>query len=162
MAELGTFTRSCLNLQGYTDLDDDAKARYQWALRFTPAACAILVLIGLIRQSSGWLGALALVALLGALLPKGHPIDWGYNFGLRHLFGAAQLPPNPAPRRLGCLIGAFLLVGSAMAFSKGAVVLGWVLGGFLVVAGLVVTLTHWCLASWIYHLIVRQPTVVKP
>jgi hypothetical protein len=73
MASISAFTRSCLNLQGYEALDDEAKARYQWALRFTPGVCTLLVLIGLIRQSPAWLWTLAAVALMGALLPQSHP-----------------------------------------------------------------------------------------
>jgi hypothetical protein len=70
-----TFERDNLNKQGFGYLDDEAKARYALALRFTPGVSAILVLIGLVRQSPAWLGAMALVALSGVLLPNGMVID---------------------------------------------------------------------------------------
>ncbi len=103
---------------------------------------------------------MAVVALIGTILPSGHPVDFLYNFGVRHLFGARPLPPNPKPRRFACFVATLLLIGSALSFQYGLPVLAFVLGGFLSAVGVVVTLTNWCLASWIYGLIFGRPKAV--
>lgn len=95
----------------------------------------------------------AVIAFIGAILPKGHPVDLVYNFGIRHLFGAPKLPANPKPRRFACFVAALLLVGSTSSFQYDMQVLRFILGGFLSAVGVVVTFTNWCLASWMYGLI---------
>lgn len=83
-----------LDKQGFDGLDDAAKSHQAWPLRFTPAVCVGLIVIGLALQSPWWLLGVALVTLSGALLPGGMLIDTLYNIGVRHLFGAP-----PCPRR---------------------------------------------------------------
>lgn len=151
MKYIGAFTRHNLDEQGFVDLDDAGKVRYRWALRFTPGVCVGLIALGLATQSSALLGAMALVGLSGVLLPKAMVVDLLYNLGVRHLFGAPPLPPTPTPRRFSYGISAVFLTGSALSFSSGLPVLGFVLGGVVCVAGTVLTTTLWCLGSWIYH-----------
>jgi hypothetical protein len=108
MARLSTFTDTNLNRQGFEGLDAKAKSRYALPLRFTPGVGTTLIVIGLALQSPVWLGAMALVALSGALLPSGMLIDLAYNFGVRHLFGAPALPPTPKPRQFSYLLSTHL------------------------------------------------------
>ncbi len=157
MAQISAFTRSCLNMQGYVQLDDDAQSRYALALRFSPAVCTAVIVVGLVLQSPIWLGVMAVGAIIGAILPRGHPVDFLYNFGVRYLFGAPPLPPNPKPRRFACVVTTLLLIGSALSFQYGLPVLAFVLGGSLSVVLLINTLTNWCLAGWMYGLIFSRP-----
>jgi hypothetical protein len=147
-------------MQGYVQLDDDAKSRYALALRFSPAVCTALIVVGLVLQSPIWLGIMAVGAIIGAILPSGHPIDLLYNFGVRYLFRAPPLPPNPKPRRFACVVTTLFLIGSALSFQYGLPVLAFVLGGFLSAVLLVNTLTNWCLAGWMYGLVFGRPKVV--
>ncbi len=150
MASIGTFTKHNLKAQGFGNLDDSAMSRVQWPLRFTPGVSVSLIAIGLALHSQFWLGAMALVALSGALLPKGMLIDLLYNFGARHLFHAQPLPPSPKPRQFSYALSTVFLAGSALSFHYGFPVLGLVLGGLVCIAGTVLTTTLWCLGSW-YH-----------
>ena len=158
MANIGTFTKQNLRAQGFGNLDDAAMSRVQWPLRFTPGVSVSLIAIGLALQSEYWLGAMALVALSGALLPKGMLIDLLYNFGARHLFHAQPLPPSPKPRQFSYFLSAVFLAGSALSFHDGSPVLGLVLGGLVCIAGTVLTTTLWCLGSWYHNLLFgREP-----
>ena len=151
MAKLTAFATSNLNAQGFGGLDGEAKARYAWALRFTPAVAISLVLIGLFLQSPIWLAAMALVALTGALWPNGMLIDLLYNHAVRYIFRAAPLPSTPKPRQFSYLLSAVLLAGSAAAFYAGLPVAGVILGVMVVLGGAILTTTLWCLGSWIYR-----------
>src|SRR5205809_228109 len=55
MATTSGYSRNCLNMQGFTGLDDAAKARFDLALRFSPALCFALTLTGVVLGSA-WLG----------------------------------------------------------------------------------------------------------
>ncbi len=153
MARLNAFTKNNLNKQGFGKLDDEAKSRYALPLRFTPGVGTTLIVIGLVLQSPIWLGAMALVALSGALFPNGMLIDLVYNLGVRHLFRAPPLPSTPKPRRFSYLLSTVFLAGSALSFYYGLSVLGFILGGMVVVGGTILTTTLWCLGSWWYRLI---------
>ena len=147
MAELSAFTKSNLNKQGFGKLDDAAKSRYAFPLRFTPAVGTTLIVIGLALRSPIWLGAMALVTLSGALLPRGMLIDLVYNLGVRHIFRAPPLPPTPKPRQFSYLLSTVVLASSALSFQYGLPVLGFILGGMVVIGGTMLTTTLWCLGS---------------
>ena len=153
MTRLNAFTKNNLNKQGFGKLDDEAKSRNALPLRFSPGVGTILIVIGLALQSPIWLGAMALVALSGALLPNGMLIDLVYNLGVRHLFHAPPLPPTPKPRRFSYCLSTVFLTGSALSFYYGPPVLGFILGGMVVIGGTILTTTLWCLGSWWYRLI---------
>lgn len=150
---IGAFTETNLDKQGFEGLDAEAKSRYALPLRFTPGVSTALIVIGLVLQSPVWLGAMALVALSGALLPRGMPIDLVYNLGVRHLFSAPPLPPTPRPRQFSYALSATLLAGSAVSMYYGLSALGFILGGMVVVGGAILTTSLWCLGSWYYRLI---------
>lgn len=150
MARLSALSKANLNSQGFSSLDEDAKLRYALPLRFTPGLGTALLVVGLVLQSPIWLGAMAVVALSGALLPSGMLIDLVYNLGVRHLFGAPPLPPTPKPRQFSYFLTTALVAGSAFSFYLGLSVLGFILGGVVVIGGTILTTTLLCLASWSY------------
>ena len=154
MTRLSAFAETNLNRQGFGRLDHEAKSHYALPLRFTPAVGTTLIVIGLVLQSPIWLGSMALVAFSGALLPRGMMIDLVYNLGVRHLFRAPPLPTTPRPRQFSYLLSTVLLAGSALSFRYGLSVLGFALGGMVVVGGTILTTTLWCLGSWYYRMIV--------
>ena len=155
MPRLSAFTKTNLNKQGFGKLDEEAKSRYALPLRFTPALGTSLIVIGLALKSPIWLGSMALVALSGALFPNSMLIDLVYNLGVRHLFGAPPLPPTPKPRQFSYLLSTVLLAGSAISFYYGLSVLGFILGGMVVIGATILTATLWCIGSWWYRLIFR-------
>ena len=156
MAILSAFTKDNLDKQGFERLTDEAKSRYSLPLRFTPFVATVVIVIGLVLQSPIIVGAMSLVALSGALLPKGMIIDLAYNLGVRHLFRAAALPTTPKPRRFSHVLSTIWLAGSALSFAVGLPVVGLILGGMVVVGSTMLTITLWCLGSWWYRLIFGQ------
>ncbi|MEO6042786.1 MAG: DUF4395 family protein [Tepidiformaceae bacterium] len=150
---LSAFTKDNLDKQGFERLPDEAKSRYSLPLRFTPFVATVVIVTGLVLQSPTIVGAMSLVALSGALLPKGMIIDLVYNLGVRHLFRAPALPATPKPRRFSYVLSTIWLAGSALSFSVGLPVVGLILGGMVVVGSTMLTLTLWCLGSWWYRLI---------
>ena len=161
MMSITDFTRHNLDKQGFGALDDAAKARDQWTLRFTPAVCVSLVAIALVLRSPLGLGAMALVVLSGALFPRGMLTDVVYNLGARHLFHAPPLPATPKPRRFSYLLSTAFLAGSSVSFYVGLPTLGFILGGLVCVAGAVLTTTLWCLGSWYFKLFFGPVTAEK-
>jgi len=161
MTKLSAFTKDNLIKQGFGKIDDETKSRYALPLRFTPAVGTVLIVIGLALQSPIWLGSMALITLSGALLPRGMLLDLVYNLGVRHLFHAPPLPATPKPRQFSYLLSTVLLLGSTLSFYFGLSVLGFILGGMVVIGGLILSTTLWCLGSWYYRLFFGHVAVKK-
>jgi hypothetical protein len=156
MAKLSAFTKDNLNKQGFGSLNDAAKSRYALPLRFTPVVAVILIVIGLALRSPIWLGAMSLVALSGALFPRWMILDLVYNLVVRHLFHAQALPATPTPRRFSYILSTVFLTASALSFHFGWTVLGFILGGIVVVGGTILATSLWCLGSWYYRQVFKH------
>jgi hypothetical protein len=76
-----------------------------------------------------------------------HPFDYLWNHGVRHLVGAAELPPNPARRRHSFKLATAWLAGVAALFAAGASTAALVLGGVLVAVCGLLTATNFCVPS---------------
>ncbi len=152
MVRLSAFTKDNLNKQGFGSLDDEAKSLYALPLRFTPAVAVILIVIGLALRSPIWLGAISLVALSGALFPRGMVLDLVYNLVIRHLFHAQALPATPTPRRFSYILSTVFLAASALSFHFSWAVLGFILGGIVVIGATTLATSLWCMGSWCYRL----------
>jgi hypothetical protein len=155
MVKISSFTATNLDKQGFNSLDSESKARIAWPLRFTPAVGTLLIVIGLLLRSPVWLVSIAVVSASGVLFPRAMLIDLVYNYGVRYLFGAPVLPATPRPRRFSYAISATALTGSALAFNSGHTTLGLVLGTIVVIGSTILTVSLWCLGSWIFHTVFR-------
>ena len=156
MSTLPPVTRSRLEMQGFVGLDDRTLAELAPWLRFTPAVCTALVGLGTFTPWPWLLWALAPIAALGAIFPV-HPFDLIYNRGVRRWTGTRPLPPNGPPRRFACGVAAVWLAGTALAFSAGYEVTGFLLGGVLTVVGLLVSTNDFCIPSLVYGALFGRP-----
>jgi hypothetical protein len=153
--------RRRLEAQGF-HLDDATLAEIGPWLEWSPALCATFIAAGTILASPPVLWTIACIALLGALLPF-HPFDLLYNHGVRHLTGTRPLPHHGAQRRFACGVAAAWLTATGLAFHEGASVLGYVLGGGMVIVAATVATTHFCFASAVFNRLFRsRATVAAP
>jgi hypothetical protein len=147
-----------LDIQGFDAVDMQELAAVAPWLRLAFVLCALLGGLGTVLASPTILLALALIAALAAASPV-HPFDFIYNYGIRHLTGTGPLPRRGVPTRLGCGMGAVLLLVTAWTFSAGHMVVGYALGGVLTFVVLLVSTTDICIPSMIYRSIFGWPRV---
>jgi len=140
--------------QGY-DYTPDELRELSWGLRFTPTVCMLGALAGLALRAPEIHFALAVLGIAPFWFPAWHPVDRLYNHVLRPLWGGVELPPNPLPRRIACLMGGGMNALVGAAFLAGNPPLAYALGAVLVALQLVVITTHFCVASWMYESALR-------
>lgn len=149
------YQRYCLNLQGYSQLSDEAKRGIDMAQRFKPAICGAVALGAVVTQSA----PLALVgAGLGywaAFLP-GHPADLLYRAIVRPVLRAPDLGEDPVPRRFACGMAATLLLIGALGYLLGSPLLGTIFVGMTALALAALVFADFCLGSFFYWLLVRR------
>ena len=147
---LADSTKRRLHVQGFDSVADDDLVRVEPWLRLTPAVCGLIVAIGTLLAAPGVFFALAPIAALGAMFPV-HPFDLAYNHGMRRVTGTRPLPPNGAPRRFACALGAVWITLAGVMFVVEAPVAGYVLGGMLVTMAALVATTHICIPSMMFR-----------
>ena len=162
MNTISDVTRARIEAQGFVGLDDRTLAAINYWLRLAPAICMVWTAIGTALTSPIIVSALIPFAALGAILP-GHPFDLLYTHGFRHLAGGPRLPRYAAPRRFACLMGTAMLIGTALAFATGWLLVGRILGWGLVGAALVTVTTGFCIPSFVYGILTgrRRACVMK-
>jgi hypothetical protein len=144
-------TRKFLQLQGY-DLDDEALKELGPWMRWPYVFCASILITGVFLASPAIIWTLAAIAGATVFLPS-HPFNYPYNYAVRHLTGTRPLPPGTAQGRFACGIGAVWLAGTGYAFFTGATMVGYVLGGVMVVIATLVATTQLCIPSLVYKLL---------
>ena len=147
--------RTRLEAQGFCGLDDAALRELAPWLRWSPAICTLVMAVGIATKSPTVLWALAGIAFLGALLPF-HPFDLLYNYGVRYLTGTRPLPHQGPQRRFACGVATIWLVATGWAFHVGSVMLGFILGIPLLLVAALVSITHFCIPSFIYNTLFRK------
>jgi len=149
-------TSRLLDIQGFDTVDVQELAPVAPWLRLAFGLCALLGGVGTLLASPIILLVLTLIAAVAAASPV-HPFDLIYNYGIRHLTGTGPLPRRGVPTRVGCGMGAVLLLVTAWAFSAGHLVVGYALGGVLTFVVLLVSTTDICIPSLIYRSIFGWP-----
>ena len=135
--------------QGYYELSTEELDRFDSGLRFTPTVMLLAAAVGLATRQPALHAVLATIGAVALVLPRHHPVDLLYNLGVRHLFRAPALPPNPLPRRLAGAVAATLNLAICLAFTTGQDVLGYVLGGALLALLGMVVASQFCAVSWL-------------
>ena len=151
-----SFQQRSLFQQGYQTYSAEELKQLEWGLRFTPTACSLLTLVGLILQLPYLLLAVSALGIWAYFAPGAHPMDLIYNHGVRHLFGATALPPNPLQRRLACLSAGVMNAAAAGLLFAGMPVAAWIVGGMLLVLQAIVIATHFCTLSYMYEGLMRM------
>lgn len=139
-------------LQGWRGEDLDAAARANaWAHRVGPLTCSLLAALTAVTGSTVLLAITLASALIGAFASN-HPAETAYNRLMRRR-GQIVLPRNRAAKRLGCAVGSLFLIGSWIALSAGATVLGTGLLVALAVLAGFVGMTGVCVPSMAFTLL---------
>lgn len=155
MAESLTLKEKSLVQQGYDYTPSDLR-KLDWGLRFTPIVCMLGAAYGLFTQQAMVHFVLAALGIVPFWFPAWHPVDRLYNHVIRPLINGVKLPPNPLPRRIACFMGGSMNIGIGLGFLYQAPMVAYVFGAILVPLQLVVISTHFCVASWLYEMVMKM------
>lgn len=156
MNNISSVTRRRLDIQGFTNVDENLLKQTASWLRFPFALCTILAALGTMLASAVILYVLTPFAILAAIFPV-HPFDMIYNHGARYLTKTPQLPKRGAPSRFACGLGSVWLIVTALIFQEGNLTIGYILGGSLTFVALLVSTINFCIPSIIYRSIFGFP-----
>jgi len=157
---VSTTVRCRLEAQGYRGLDDATLEEVGPWLRWSPALCTVVMSAGVMLESPLILWVLAGIAFIGALLPF-HPFDLLYNYGARHLTRTRALPHHGPQRRFACGLASIWLLATGWAFHVDEPLAGYLLGIPLILVALLVSVTHFCVPSWIYNTLFKARAPVR-
>jgi len=139
------WTHEGLVTQGY-HLTEPERSELWLGLRFPTGLCLGLVVTAVALGSPVMLFALSGIGLVAGFTGR-HPFDHLWNHGLRQLFDAPALPPNPRRRRHAFKLATAWLLTVAVVFAAGLDTAALALGAVLVAVCGLVTVTNFCIAS---------------
>lgn len=155
-----SWTERNLAVQGYC-LTESESGALRWGLRLPTGLCFVLVALGLALQSTALILALVPIGALAGWT-KRHPFDLIWNYGLRRLSGAPELPPNPTPRRHAFKLGTVWLLAIGLLFAIGQPTAALILGAILLPVCGLVTLTSFCIPSTLLGIWWRRRGTAAP
>jgi len=148
--------RRRLDIQGFTNVEDDLLVEVGPWLRLTFGLCTVFAFLGIALASTSIIWTLVPIAALGAMSPV-HPFDLIYNLVIRRFTHTLPLPKRGAPSRFACGFGSVWLIIIGVLFHLGNNTAAYVLGGMLCVVGLLVSTIDFCIPSIIYRSIFGFP-----
>ncbi len=142
--------------QGFRDASP-AACDYQFpALMWQPRAIGILVLVGLVLQTSFYFLALSALLWWNVILPTLNPFDALYNTLVAKPRGVPPLSPAPAPRRFAQAMAGSFMLGIGLSLLFGWSILAWALQALLLAALAALIFGRFCLGSYVFLLFTGQ------
>jgi hypothetical protein len=136
--------------QGFPDTAPEA-CSYQFpALMWQPRVIGILVLVGLILQSSPYFLALSALLWWNVIFPEFNPFDFLYNQLVARSRGLPQLSPAPPPRRFAQGMAGTFMLAIGLSLLLGWRGVAWALEALLIVALAALILGRFCLGSYFF------------
>lgn len=144
-------TKARLELRGIDYHDTDA---YRRMLPWTKMAFVIggtQAAIATTMADAAMLWQMVPVVAAAVILPH-HPVEYVYNWGIRHVIKAAPLPTNKAPVRFAFFMATLILAAAAWAFDSGIYWLGMVLGLQVAFVAMTFVVSSFCIpaAMWAF------------
>ena len=144
-----------LEIQGYQNYSDKELNDYKYGIRLAYALCAALVASGLLLGNVILLMIAAAVAFIG-IFPPYHPVDYLYNYVIRHIFGKPKLPRRTNQGRFACSIAAAWLAITIYFFYNDYIIISYMFGGTLLTLAILVSTTDICIPSMIYNALFKN------
>ena len=141
---------------GLRALGDPERRKLWLGLRFSPLLCLAGIALGTALESPPILFAMAGTAFVGGFVAPKHPFDYLYDGVVRPLVDGPTIPASPPPRRFACQLATPWIVAVAVAFIAESTPVAWALAAPLLAVAATVTMTNWCLPSFIYGLLHRH------
>ena len=137
--------------QGFEDASARTCDSQYPPLMFQPRVVGVLVLAGVLLQSSSLFLTLSAVLWWSALMPRLNPFETLYNRLVAARKGLPPLTPAPAPRRFSQGMAATFMLLIGVSLLAGWHALAWVLEALLLVALGALIFGRFCMGSFVFH-----------
>jgi uncharacterized protein DUF4395 len=144
--------RNFILQQGLEAPEPMSCTRMSSALLFQPRLVGLILVVGMITQSSAVFAILAALLWWCALLPRLNPFEFAYNHTVGRRSGAPALGQSPMPRRFAQGMAAAFATACAATMASGFWIAAWVLQALFILAVAALVFGRFCLGSFIYHL----------
>ena len=127
------------------------------ALRVNQALIILVLVVAYILNLPALVGFVAVVMLVGTLVPAAALFQQFYRQVLRP---AGLLRPDvnaedPAPHRFAQGVGSAFLISASVAFTSGVAAAGWILAGIVAVLAAVNLFFGFCAGCFVYFQLAR-------
>ena len=128
---------------------------------FQPRVIGVLVLAGVLLQSSTLFLTLSAVLWWSALIPRLNPFERLYNVLVAGRRGLPALTVAPGPRRFSQGMAATFMLLIGVSLLAGWHTLAWVFEALLLAALSALIFGSFCLGSYVFHLLTGNGDFAK-
>jgi hypothetical protein len=153
--QLSSTSKARLKEQGFRGLSDSELGQHRFGIRFAYFICTTIVILGLAFKSQPLLLIANAVALLG-MLPPYHPVDYIYNYLVRHMVGRPKLPRRANQGRFACAMATVMLAVINYYAYIGNFTVVYAVGAVLLTSAFLVTFLDFCIPSKIYNALLER------
>jgi hypothetical protein len=153
--QLSSKSRARLEEQGFRGFADSELGQHRLGIRFAYFICMTIVILGLVLRNQPLLLLANVIALLG-VLPPYHPLDYLYNYLVRHLMNRPKLPPRANQGRFACALATAMLAIINYYVYVGSYLVAYTVGGALLITAFLVTFLDLCIPSKIYNALFKR------
>ena len=142
--------------QGFRHASEEVCSHKYPPLMWQPRAIGILVVVGLVFQTSFYFLALSALLWWNVIFPALNTFDALYNRLVAKPKGVPRLGPAPAPRRFAQAMAGTFMLGIGLSLLSGLYPLAWALEALLLGALGALIFGRFCLGSYLFLLITGQ------
>lgn len=147
---ISSWSKYHLEEQGFRGFTNAELGQHRFGIRFAYFTCMSLVIIGLVFKSQPFLLIANAIALFG-MLPPYHPIDYIYNYSVRHMMGRPKLPHRANQGRFACAMATVMLGVINYYLYFGNFIVVYAVGAALLTSAFLVSIFDFCIPSKIYN-----------
>ncbi len=148
--KISSWSKNRLEEQGFRGFSEAELSQHRLGIRFAYITCMSLVVVGIAFKNQPFLLIANAIALFG-ILPPYHPIDYLYNYVVRHLVGRPKLPPRANQGRFACAMATAMLGVINYYFILDNFTVVYIVGAALLFSAFLVSFVDLCIPSKIYN-----------
>jgi len=142
--------KNLLIMQGFSEQTVTCNPNILRLSKWTPFACGIMGLTGLIIASPYYFIILGLLTFIGV---GPHSLyDYFYIYVFKKYLKFGDAVPHGIQRKIGCGIGAVMYTASGFGFLFNILPLAYIPSSFMIIFAFIAGFSNWCFVSSFYRL----------
>jgi len=140
--------------QGYDEQEVSGNTNIIFLSRWTPFACAVFGITGLILKSPLYFLILGGLTFIGPFRPWSF-YDYMYIYFFSPILHQGPMPKHKIYRKTGCAIGALIYITSSVGFYVHNIYLAFIPASFIICIAILAGIFGWCFVSAVHHFILK-------
>jgi hypothetical protein len=157
---ISTTTKRRLEIQGFEGYPEKKLSQHKTGIRFAYLGCGTIVLMGFLFSNPVFYFLSMGIAFLAVVLPR-HPLDYIYNYTIRHKLNLPAVPRRTPQSKFACGLATVWLAAILFFMLNGMTLVYQVATLLLLTQAFIVGTIDFCVPSMIYNYLFRDKKLIS-